>query len=305
MKFGVNLPNYGAEATPEALIGWARRVERIGYHYMMVSDHVALTPEVNRLFPAPFYDPFATLSLLAGQTERIGLGTTVAILAYRHPLLTARLAANIDRFSGGRFVLGVAAGWAAGEFAALGVPYHRRGAISDEYLAAIKACWAREVASFEGEHVSFRHVHTGPPPVQRPGPPVWVGGHSRGALRRAVRHGDAWHPTSLPADWLTGVGLPALRRVAEEAGRPVPALCPRIKLRVTVRPLGPDRLLGEGTLAQIHEDLALLAELGAAAVILDPTFPAQPRRPGRTDHDLDVLEKLTVDVIDLDKGTVK
>ena len=305
MQFGVNIPNYGAEATPEALVRWAVRLEKAGYHYAMVSDHVVLTQDVNRLFPAPFYDPFVTLSLLAGRTERIGLGTTCAILPYRHPVLTARMAANIDRFCGGRFVLGVAAGWAASEFAVLGAPYRQRGAVSDEYLAAIRACWEQDVASFEGRHVSFRRLHTGPRPVRQPGPPVWVGGHSGGALRRAVRFGDAWHPTSVTRDWLLHVGVPALRSTAEHERRPVPALCPRIKLRVTPRPLGGDRLLGEGTLEQIHEDLAVLRDLGAAVVILDPTYPAEPRREGRTDRDIEVLEKLTTDVIDLDAGTVK
>ncbi|MGV9691654.1 TIGR03619 family F420-dependent LLM class oxidoreductase [Streptomyces sp. NPDC003444] len=305
MKFGVNLPNYGPEATPDALAGWALRVEAMGYDHVMVSDHVALAPDVRRLFPAPFYDPFTTLAWLAGVTTTVGLGTTVAILPYRHPVHTARVAACIDRFSDGRLVFGAAAGWAAGEFAALGVPYRERGAISDEYLAAVKACWRDEVASFDGVHVSFRELHTGPLPVQRPGPPVWVGGHSRGALRRAVRLGDAWHPTSVSADRLLGAGLPALRRIAEEHELPVPAVCPRIKLRVTPRPLGPGRLLGEGTAAQIADDLGLLQDLGAEAVVLDPTYPGDPREAGRTERDLDVLEALAEEVVDVDAGTVR
>ncbi|MGA5196395.1 TIGR03619 family F420-dependent LLM class oxidoreductase [Streptomyces exfoliatus] len=305
MKFGVNLPNYGPEATPDALADWALRVESMGYHYAMVSDHVALTPDVQHLFPAPFYDPLATLAWLAGVTRTVGLGTTVTILPYRHPVHTARVAANIDRFSNGRLVFGAAAGWAAGEFAALGVPHRRRGAISDEYLAAIKACWADEVASFDGAHVSFRDLHTGPLPVQRPGPPVWVGGHSHGALRRAVRLGDAWHPTSVTGDWLIGVGLPALRRVAEEQELPVPDVCPRIKLRLTERPLGHGRLLGEGTRDQIADDLGLLQDLGARAVVLDPTYPGDRREAGRTARDLDVLETLTKEVIDVDAGCVR
>jgi probable F420-dependent oxidoreductase len=305
VKFGVNLPNYGSEVTPERLARWAQRIEQAGYHYLMVSDHVVLTRDVHRLFPAPFYDPFITLSWLAGATERIRLGTTVAILPYRHPVHTARMAANIDRFSQGRFVLGVAAGWAAEEFAALGVPYHRRGALSDEYLAAIKVCWSRDVASFTGRYVSFREVATGPRPVQRPGPPVWVGGHSRGALRRAVRLGDAWHPTSMIRAWLLNVGVPALHRVSEEEARPVPALCPRIKIRLTGRPLGQQRLLGEGTLEQVHEDLAVLQDIGVHSVILDPTYPGERREPGRTDRDIDVLEALTGNVIDPDRELVK
>ncbi|MEV5380483.1 TIGR03619 family F420-dependent LLM class oxidoreductase [Streptomyces nondiastaticus] len=298
MKFGVNVPNYGPGATPETLGEWAGRLEGLGYHHLLVSDHVAPTPEVQRLFAAPFYDPFTVLSYLAGVTRTIGLGTTVTILPYRHPVLTARMAAAIDRLSGGRFVLGAAAGWAPGEFAALGVPYARRGARSDEYLAVIKACWANDVVSHHGEFVSFDHLHTGPAPLQRPGPPVWVGGHSPGALRRAVRFGDAWHPTSVTAQWLTGYGLPALERTAKELDLPVPALVPRIKLRVTARPLGNGRLMGEGSLDEIHQDLALLDALGAPAVVLDPTFPGEPRTPERNARDLDTLEILARTVID-------
>ncbi|WP_327173953.1 TIGR03619 family F420-dependent LLM class oxidoreductase [Streptomyces sp. NBC_01335] len=302
MKIGVNLPNYGPEASPDHLVEWARRIESAGYHYVMLSDHVAITPEVQNLFPAPFYDPLTTLAYLAAATDRIGLGTTVTILPYRHPVHTARVVANIDRFSNGRMTFGAAAGWAAREFAVLGVPYHRRGAISDEYLAAMKACWADEVASFDGEHVSFRQIHTGPLPVQRPGPPVWVGGHSYGALRRAVRFGDAWHPTSVSGDWLLGVGLPALRRVADDEARPVPALAPRIKLRLTGRALSNARVLGEGSLAQIRDDLALLAEAGAQSVILDPTYPGEHREQGRTERDIELLEMFVNEVIDVKSG---
>jgi probable F420-dependent oxidoreductase len=305
VKIGVNIPNYGAEAAPDNLVNWARRVEAMGYHHLMMSDHVALTPEVQHLFPAPFYDPFTTLAWLAPETQRISLGITVAILPYRHPLLTARISANIDNFSGGRFILGAAAGWAAREFAVLGAQYRRRGAISDEYLAAIKACWADEVASFDGRFVSFRQVFTGPLPIQRPGPPVWVGGHSPGAVRRAVRLGDAWHPTSVTADWLARGGVPAMRRQAEMDELPVPALCPRIKMRLTERPLRDERLLGEGSFEQIHEDLAFLEQLGASSVILDPTFPGEDRRPGQGERDLDVLELLAKEAVDLDRCSVR
>jgi probable F420-dependent oxidoreductase len=305
MKFGVNVPNYGPDASPEALGKWAAHLEDMGYHHLMVSDHVALTPEVQRLFPAPFYDPFTLLAWFAGTTNRIGLGTTVAILPYRHPLLVAGQAAAIDRLSGGRFTFGAAAGWAAAEFSALGVAHQRRGAISDEYLAAIKACWANDVASFHGRHVSFDQVHTGPRPVQQPGPPVWVGGHSAGALRRAVRYGDAWHPTSVNAAWLTRSGLPALRWTAEELELPVPGFAPRIKLRITGAPLGGERVLGEGTVEQIRADLRLLEELGASSVILDPTYPGQPRTAQRAESDLAALELLATRIIDLEQACLR
>ncbi|MEU6541305.1 TIGR03619 family F420-dependent LLM class oxidoreductase [Streptomyces sp. NPDC047000] len=300
MKFGANLPNYGPATTPASMLQWARRLEGLGYHQLMVSDHVALTPDVQHLFPAPFYDPFTVLAWLAGVTDRARLGTTVTVLPYRHPLLVARQVAGIDRISGGRFVFGAAAGWAPGEFAAVGVPYARRGARSDEYLRVMKAFWTRDVIAHDGEFVRFGPVHTGPRPVRPSGPPVWIGGHSPGALRRAVRHGDAWHPTSVTADWLVHAGLPALRDTAKRLHRPVPALAPRIKLRVTPRPLAGARVLGEGSLDQIRDDLALLDRLGADTVVLDPTFPAQVRTSAQADADLAAFELLAEEVIDLE-----
>ncbi|MEU6556324.1 TIGR03619 family F420-dependent LLM class oxidoreductase [Streptomyces sp. NPDC046915] len=305
MKFGANLPNYGPATTAGTMLDWARRLEELGYHQLMVSDHVALTPEVQNLFPAPFYDPFAVLAWLAGTTSRVRIGTTVAILAYRHPLLVARQVATIDQLSGGRFVFGAAAGWAPGEFAALEVPYARRGARSDEYLRVMKAFWTRDVVAHDGEFVSFGPVHTGPRPAQPSGPPVWIGGHSAGALRRAVRYGDAWHPTSVTGDWLVHVGLPALRDTAKRLNRPVPALAPRIKLRLTSRPLPAGRVLGEGNLEQIHGDLVLLDRLGADTVVLDPTFPGQVRGADRNAADLAAFERLAEEVIDLEHGRLR
>jgi probable F420-dependent oxidoreductase len=284
MRLGVNVPNFGPGTGPESLAGWARFAEDAGFSLAMVSDHVAVTPDVAELYPPPFYDPFTTLAWLAGLTERIELGTTVTILPYRHPLLTARVAANIDDLSGGRLVLGVGVGWSAQEYAALGVPFERRGAITDEYLAAITALWSADLISYEGELVSFADVH-GPRLTHRPHPPVWVGGGSRAALRRAVAFGDAWHPNNAELAWLRVEGMPELRSLAAAAGRPIPALCPRIRLRLTDPPQAEDvRRAGEGSLDQVLRDLDTLVEIGAEVVVLDtnPDHPSQ-RRPAAED----------------------
>ena len=233
VRIGVNLLNFGPGVSPDSLVGWTQLAETLGYHFVMISDHVAMTPDVVARYPAPFYDPFVTLAWLARATRRVELGTTVVILPYRHPLHTARLAANIDRLSGGRFIFGVGVGWARQEFEALGVPFERRGAMSDDYLAAIKTAWTTDPASHAGPFVSFRDVQTGPRPVRSPHPPVWVGGASDAALRRAVRLGNAWHPIRIRLPWLRDTGLPRLRAIAEKEGRPLPALCPRIRLRIT------------------------------------------------------------------------
>ncbi|MEV0618976.1 LLM class flavin-dependent oxidoreductase [Nonomuraea sp. NPDC050404] len=251
MRLGVNVPNFGPGTDPGVLRRYAMTVEGLGYDLLMVSDHVVITPDVAEQYPAPFYEPFTTLAWLAGATSGIGLGTTVLIVPYRHPLLVARMAANLNDLSGGRLVLGVGVGWARQEFEALGVEHGRRGRLTDEHLAAMLAAWADE-RDYRG------------------GVPLWVGGGSEAALRRTVRFGQAWHPLRNTLPWLRET-WPRLRAMAEEQGRPVPALAPRILLRVTKTPLtGPDRLAGEGTIEQIAEDLEQLRLLGAETVVLDP-----------------------------------
>ncbi|MER7368924.1 TIGR03619 family F420-dependent LLM class oxidoreductase [Nonomuraea wenchangensis] len=255
MRLGVNVPNFGPGTDPGVLRAWAQTVEGLGFDLLMVSDHVVVTPDVAAQYPAPFYEPFTTLSWLAGVTDRLRLGTTVLIAPYRHPLLTARMAANLNRLSGGRLVLGVASGWARQEFAALGVPFERRGELTDEVLRALRA--ARE---------DTEDLRAGPLPL-------WIGGNSDAGIRRAVRLGDAWHPLRATLPWLRE----AAERMRTIAGdRPVPAFAPRIHLRITAAPVtAPDRRAGEGTIEQVVADLAELDRLGADTVVLDP-FDGDP-----------------------------
>ena len=270
MRVGVNLLNWGPGVSPEALARTTALIEALGYHLAMISDHVAPTPDVAANYPTPLYDPFTTLGWLAAATRTIELGTTVIILPYRNPVLTARMAATVDRLSGGRFIFGVGVGWAKQEFEALGVPFTHRGAMSNDYLEAIKIVWTRDVASYTGPFVSFKDVHTAPRPVRSPHPPIWIGGSTDAALRRAVRYGDAWHPNRVRMNWLRDTGLPKLQAVAAAERKPVPALCPRIRLELTDSPR-PDaeRLIGQGTLDQMRKDLEALESLGAAYVLLD------------------------------------
>lgn len=305
MRVGVNLLNFGPGVSPESLAGWTQLAETLGYHLVMISDHVAMTPDVVARYPAPFYDPFVTLGWLARATTRVELGTTVVILPYRHPLHTARLAANLDRLSGGRFILGVGVGWARQEFQALGVPFERRGAMSSDYLAAIKTAWTSDPASYAGPFVSFRDVHTGPRPVRSPHPPVWVGGASEAAMRRAVRLGDAWHPIRVRLPWLRDTGLPRLREIAEKEGRPVPALCPRIRLCITETRLADDqRIAGEGSLDQVRGDLEALARLGAGYVLLD-TYTDDAEATRHPEAAWRMLALLAERALDLARETVR
>jgi probable F420-dependent oxidoreductase len=256
VRLGVNVPNFGPGTNPDVLRRWALTVEGLGFDLLMVSDHIAVTPDVAEQYPAPFYEPFTTLSWLAGLTRGIRLGTTVLIVPYRHPLLIARMAANLNDLSGGRLVLGVGVGWAREEFGALGVPFRDRGRLTDEHLRAILAAWQDET-DYRGGRI-----------------PLWIGGNSDAALRRAVRLGDAWHPLRFTPGWMAEAAV-RLTACAADQGRPAPALMPRIALRLTEAPVtasisGGDRLAGHGTIDQIMADLGQLHSLGADTVVLDP-----------------------------------
>lgn len=255
---GVNVPNFGPGTSSDVLQRWARMVEALGFDLLMVSDHVAVTPDVANQYAAPFYEPFTTLAWLAGLTNRIRLGTTVLVVPYRHPLLVARMAANLDQLSGGRLVLGVGVGWARQEFEALGVSYEQRGMLTDGHLRAMRTAWEDNV-DYPGGRI-----------------PIWIGGNSDTGLRRAIRLGDAWHPLRFPLDWL-GKALDRMNAVAADERRAPPALCPRIALRLTESPItDPGRLAGEGTIEQVIGDLEELCLLGADTVVLD-TFNGDPR----------------------------
>ncbi|MCU7820327.1 LLM class flavin-dependent oxidoreductase [Kitasatospora sp. DSM 101779] len=256
MQLGVNVPNFGPGTDPGVLREWAQTAEGLGFDLLMVSDHVAVTPDVAERYPEPFYEPFTTLSWLAGVTRGLRLGTTVLVLPYRHPLLVARMAATLDRLNDRGFVLGVGVGWARQEFDALGVPFTARGRLTDEYLGTLRDAWRTET-----EH--------GASPV-----PVWVGGHSAAALRRAAALGDAWHPLRL--------SLPRMRTIL--AAHALPGFAPRIALRLTGTPVeDPERIAGVGTVEQVLDDLDQLRLLGAGTVVLDPYHgdPEETRRPDR------------------------
>ncbi|WP_405783506.1 TIGR03619 family F420-dependent LLM class oxidoreductase [Streptomyces sp. NBC_00859] len=303
MEFGVNILNFGPGTTPASLLQQALAARECGYSFAMISDHVAVTADVHEAYPAPFYDQFVLAAHLAGRVPGLTLGTTVTVVPYRHPLHTARLAANIDCLNPEGFILGAGTGWSRPEYAALGVPFAERGRIADEYLAAIRAAWAEDPTTFRGEYVSYENVHTAPAPRTEPGLPVWVGGNSPAALRRAARLGEGWHPylATLPA---MRAALPVLAEEADRAGRATPALVPRLQVRVTETRLRGEHPVGHGTVDQIREDLAALAALGATHLLLD-TNPDLPGLRGTAADDRRLLELLAEEVLDPASGTIR
>ena len=197
MRLGVNVPNFGPGTSPGVLRSWAQTVEGLGFDLLMVSDHIAVTPDVAEQYPAPFYEPFTTLAWLAGITSRVRLGTTVLIVPYRHPLLIARMAANLNQLSGGRLVLGVGAGWNEDEHEAYGIPLpplKERFDRLEEGIAVIKALWTGGPVDFEGRFYRLHGAAAYPRPVQRPAPPLLIGGDGEIRLLRIVaRDAGEWN----------------------------------------------------------------------------------------------------------------
>ena len=305
MKVGVNLINFGPGVSPASLKSWATLSEALGYHIIMTSDHIAITPDVQSRYPAPFYEPLSLLGWLAGVTTKIEIGTTVIIVPYRNPLELAKATANVDQLSDGRFILGVGIGWAQEEFHVLNAAYKSRGAVTNEYLAAVKLLWTQDVASYNGKFISFDDVHTAPRPIQTPHPPIWVGGPSDAAMRRAVRYGDACHPIRIQMDWFKNTGIPRLKEISDEEAKSVPELCPRIRLRLTDSPVtGSDRVVGEGDIDQIHRDLAELENLGCSYVILD-TYADDLEAIKNNEISWRMLSTVAEKVLDLSNQTVR
>jgi probable F420-dependent oxidoreductase len=255
MNFGVWLPNCRHLATPDVIRSTAVRAEQLGYHSVWVSDHVVV-PHANIVnFGESVFDPLVTRAVAAGATSRVRLGTTVLIVPYRNPVVTAKMISSLDALSGGRVVFGIGAGWVASESAMLGVPFAERGAMTDEYLEAMRELWTSRAPSFAGKYTQFSGLTFEPKPLQKPHPPIWVGGHSRAALRRAAQFGAAWHPINRPPEELRR-GRSELARLCQARGR---AVSPALTLRNDVRILRP----GESAPASAHAGRVLAGEPAA------------------------------------------
>jgi probable F420-dependent oxidoreductase len=210
-----------------------RAADALGYDYLTMPDHIALDREHAKVMGTRWPEALTMLGYFAAITERIAMYTSVLVVPYRHPLLIAKGFATIDWLTGGRLALGVGIGHSDGEFGALGVSFADRGRISDEYLLAVKALWTQEAASFHGEHVDFTDIICDPRPVQQPHPPIFVGGNTKAAMRRAAALGDGWYPWTvepreLPAAIAYMHDQPGLR----DHPRPFEIVMPMARLNV-------------------------------------------------------------------------
>lgn len=217
MKIHASLPFDRTDAPEEflqleAVADIGKTLEKAGFHGGNVTDHPCPTGRWLDAGGHDAQDPFVMLSLLAAVTQTLRLQTGILVLPYRNPFAVARAAATLDVFSGGRLTLGLGAGYLKGEYHAMGVEFERRNDIMDEYISAMKAAWSGEDFDFKGSGYSARGNRIRPRPVQRPHPPLLVGGNSRRAIRRAVDLGDGWYP------FFTGQAMSSTARTATMAG---------------------------------------------------------------------------------------
>ena len=221
MHLGLFGANFGACADPEVQVRVARAAEEVGFDSIWTGEHVAMPIRNNPVPTAPdtpLLDSLIALTHVAAHTRRLRLGTGILVLPHHNPLLLAKALLSLDIVSGGRLIAGFAAGYVEAEFAALGVDFHQRGAITDEYLTAIRTLWTEELPRFAGRFAGFDDIRFEPKPVQRPHPPIIVGGHAAAALRRAAREGDGWYGFGLTVDAAAPL-IRELARLRAELGR--------------------------------------------------------------------------------------
>ncbi len=293
MRFGFNLPISGPMSSPAVMGRLAEEGEALGYDYLTLTDHLILPDLAAPGYPysesGEFYgsgptnrhELLAAVAWIAAKTSRIRLVTAVLVVPHRPAVLAAKTLATIDVLSAGRLVVGIGAGWLKPEFdAAVTTPFAERGAVTDEYLDAFVTLWTEAAPRIAGKYVRVENLVFEPKPIQKPYPPIWVGGESGPSMRRAARIGDAWYPIGSNQKHLLDTlprlraGIERLRALTVEAGRD-PG---RLEVVYRVKRYGPavparasdgERRLFSGSDADVLDDLRRLQEIGVTALDFD------------------------------------
>lgn len=214
MKFALHVPgllNYPAAMAPwektaggAEVLRFAKAADKQSWQWLTIPEHILMpnemAPDMGKRFP----EGIAASAALMGATERVHMLTYVLVLPYRNPVMLAKQIATMEFIAGGRFTLGTAVGHLEREFEILGVPFKERGKIADEYIEALKECWTSDNPEYEGKYVNFKDMAFEPKPVQKPHPPIFIGGNAKPALRRAAKHADGWIPWLIAVDELPG-----------------------------------------------------------------------------------------------------
>ena len=292
MEFGFGVPSRGPLASLENIVALAQKGEELGFDIITVSDHIVVPNDIDSIYPynetgefvssqsGEYMEQLTTVAYLAGVTSRIKLLTSVMVLPHRAPVLTAKMLATIDVLSRGRLIVGCGVGWMEEEFEAIGAPpYAERGAVGNEYLRVFKELWTSDDPSFDGDYASFSNIAFAPKPAQQPHPPLWIGGESPPALRRAAQLGDAWYPIcSNPAFPVGTIAQYAeyqarVRANAERAGRDPATLDFAYSVNwyddTQAHESDGERRILTGSADQIAGDVKALEELGVNHLVLN------------------------------------
>jgi probable F420-dependent oxidoreductase len=277
----------------------AKAGEALGYDYLTITDHVVLPDVKVPGYPysesGEFYganhevrhEQLTTTAWIAAQTTKIRLVLAVLVVPHRQAVLAAKQLATIDVLSGGRLVVGVGAGWLKAEFdAVVTTPFAERGAVTDEYIQVFKTLWMQDSSSFSGKYVNYANIAFRPAPVQKPHPPIWVGGESPPSLRRAARYGDAWYPIGtnnrhpLDSFELLAAGMGRLRKMTADAGRDPKSVSTVLRFKrfgeeVPPRASDGNRRIMHGAPADMAADLRRLREIGVVAIDIDIEKPTE------------------------------
>jgi probable F420-dependent oxidoreductase len=316
MDVGFTIPTRGPLATPQGVEAFARRAAELGYAHLAVPDHVIVPRSIDSRYPysasgefpgavsGACFDQFTLLAFVAAINSQARLLTSVTVIPHRGAVHTAKTVSTIDVLSQGRMILGVGAGWMKEEFEALGAPpFEARGQVTDEYLQAFKLLWTEDDPRFEGEHVRFANISFLPKPVQKPHPPIWVGGESPAALRRTVRYGDTWFPIgNNPRHALDTVarfaqGCDGLRVVAEKHNRDPQSIglaffANWFDETKTLEARNGERHILTGSAEQVAEDIRGLADLGVRDLTLNFQRDTLARSLDSMQHFAEVIRPL-------------
>jgi probable F420-dependent oxidoreductase len=284
VKLGFSLPVAGAWASPDHMVTIAQRAEALGYSSLWVFQRLfyALEPKneyygaPGQPWPKPFervFDPIVALSYVAAVTSRIRLGTSVLITPFYPPVLLAKMLATLDVVSKGRLDVGLGIGWSEDEYTAVGAPFRERGARADEFLRLLRMAWEQDVVEFHGRFYQIPKSRIEPKPVQKPHPPITLGGYSKATIARAVTLADGYNGGNVPLDRIAPL-VDDLRAAAKAAGRDpatIQIVC-RGVFRVHATPQGPTRRPLWGTVDEIREDIGRYAAAGVTELFVETNF---------------------------------
>jgi probable F420-dependent oxidoreductase len=284
MKIGFSLPNIGPVATRDAVTKVAQRAEALGYSSLWTIERLLYPVKLQSPYPGTpdgslpevykhSLDPLDALAFVAGQTQKIKLGTSVLDMPYYNPVMLARRLTTVDFLSNGRLCVGLGLGWSKDEADATGADMKKRGAAADEFLQVLKAIWTTDPVEFHGRFYNIPRSYINPKPVQKPHPPIYLGAFVPAALKRVAREADGWNPVLLPIPVMAEM-FDSVKRMAAESGRDPSALTMVVHgfVELTNKPLGAERAAFSGSLEQIADDVRSCAKIGVSEICFDPAF---------------------------------